>query len=540
MKKNLRYLTTTFVATSFLVCSPSYALGIGGMKLQSALNQDLKAEIALILSEGENVTDLKIGFASNAKFDEAGIPWTLFLSKIKFQTVTQNGKVIIKLSSKEVLKEPFLDFLIEVRGAKNTVYREFTVLVDPPASYSPSQEIATAVPKKNTSNLPHHSDLESAYFVSTPSAMTTVNGAYGPVSETESLWHIASKFNQQNNVSIGQMVEVIYSANQGAFKNKTKEIIKGKILKIPVVTTVPIMAKNKTKVVVAKVNLTKEKAMIPPVKPAHKVESLVIAEVVKEKAIIPPVKPVQKVEPLVIAEVVKEKAIVPPVKPTQKVEPLVIAEVVKEKAVITTVKSAPKVDTSAITNQKVVELEKQLSNMKKIIEEQDAQIVVLKVAISTTTESKNTVIEPPELSTAIIQPEAFEIPVVEPISETAVEPVVKSLSTTSEVLPVVPIAVIAVEETDSYYYTSGIVGTLLLSLLGWLRFRGRTKTEINKDRRAKPEVAIDKMSIIDETPIYEVSYSVENELGQGDLTSKMFDNDATLKFEDESEIEFEE
>lgn len=118
MKKNLRYLTTTLVATSFLVCSPSYALGIGGMKLHSALNQDLKAEIPLILSEGENATDLKIGFASNAKFDEAGIPWTLFLSKIKFRTVTQNGKTIIKLSSKEVLKEPFLDFLIEVRGAK--------------------------------------------------------------------------------------------------------------------------------------------------------------------------------------------------------------------------------------------------------------------------------------------------------------------------------------------------------------------------------------------------------------------------------------
>lgn len=55
------------------------------------------------------------------------------------------------------------------------------------------------------------------------------------------------------------MVEVIYSANQGAFKNKTKEIITGKILTIPVVTAAPILAKNKTKTVVVKVNLTKEK-----------------------------------------------------------------------------------------------------------------------------------------------------------------------------------------------------------------------------------------------------------------------------------------
>ncbi|MSR16898.1 MAG: hypothetical protein EXR89_03765 [Methylococcaceae bacterium] len=478
--------------------------------MQSALNQDLKAEIALILSEGENATDLKIGFASNAKFDEVGIPWTLFLSKIKFQTVTQNGKVIIKLSSKEVLKEPFLDFLIEVRGAKNTVYREFTVLVDPPASYSPSQETATFVPKKNTSNLPHHFDSESAYFVAAQSP--PVNGTYGPVSATESLWHIASKFNQQNNISIGQMVEVIYSANQGAFKNKTKEIITGKILTIPVVTVVPIMAKNKTKAVVVKVNLTKEKTIILPVKPVQKVASPVTTEVKKEKTIIPP-----------------------SVKPAQKAEPLVIAEVVKEKALITTVKSASKVDASAITNQKVVELEKQLSNMKKIIAEQNAQIVALKVVMTKTTALKNTVIAPPELPTAIIQPEAVEITVAEPISESALEPVATSLPTVFEVLPVAaPITVIAVGATDSYYYTSAIVGTLLLSLLGWLRFRGRIKTEINKDRRAKPEVAID------EIPIYEVNYSVENTLGQSDdLTSKMFDNDATSEFEDEGEIEFE-
>ncbi|MEN9596155.1 MAG: hypothetical protein RL236_589 [Pseudomonadota bacterium] len=510
MKKNLRYLTTTLVATSFLVCSPSYALGIGGMKLQSALNQDLKAEIPLILSEGENATDLKIGFASNAKFDEAGIPWTLFLSKIKFQTVTQNGKTIIKLSSKEVLKEPFLDFLIEVRGAKNTVYREFTVLVDPPASYSPSQETATIVPKKNTSNLPHHSDSEPPYFVSAQSP--TANGTYGPVSATESLWHIASKFNQQNNISIGQMVEVIYSANQGAFKNKTKEIITGKILTIPVVTAAPILAKNKTKTVVVKVNLTKEKTIIPPVKPLQKVESPVTTEVKKEKTIIPP-----------------------SVNPAQKIEPLVIAEVVKEKAVITKVKSASKVDTSAITNQKVVELEKQLSNMKKIIAEQNAQIVALKVVMSKTTALKNTVIAPPELPTTIIQTEAVEITVAEPISESALEPVATSLPTAFEVLPVVAPTAIAVGATDSYYYTSAIVGTLLLSLLGWLRFRGRIKTEINKDRRAKPEVAID------EIPIHEVNYSVENTLDQSDdLTSKMFDNDATSEFEDEGEIEFEE
>ncbi|MGB4498679.1 MAG: hypothetical protein WBI40_08260 [Methylococcaceae bacterium] len=148
MKKNLRYLTSTFAATAFLATTSSYALGIGDIKLQSALNQNLKAQISLILSDDEKAADLKIGLAPITKFDDAGIPWTVFLSKIQFQTVTENGKTFIKLSSIEALKEPFLDFIIEIRSSKSNLYREFTVLVDPPESY---QLLEKSVPKKENS-----------------------------------------------------------------------------------------------------------------------------------------------------------------------------------------------------------------------------------------------------------------------------------------------------------------------------------------------------------------------------------------------------
>jgi len=158
MKKNsMRHLTTALAAAAFLASSPSSsALGIGEMHLQSALNQNLKADISLVLAEGEKGSDFQISFASNAKFDEAGIPWTLFLSKVKFKTVIENGKTVIKLSSTEVLKEPFLDFLLEIKGSKGTLYREFTVLVDPPIAY---QSVESLSP--NPSKLPQH-------FVSAP------------------------------------------------------------------------------------------------------------------------------------------------------------------------------------------------------------------------------------------------------------------------------------------------------------------------------------------------------------------------------------
>ena len=113
-----------------------YSLGIGDIKLHSALNQNLDAEISLVVSADEKSSDIKVNLAPPDKFDEAGVPWTSFLSKIKFETIVgTNGSVIIKLSSREAVKEPFLDLLLEVSWPKGSLYREFTVLLDPPSSY---------------------------------------------------------------------------------------------------------------------------------------------------------------------------------------------------------------------------------------------------------------------------------------------------------------------------------------------------------------------------------------------------------------------
>ncbi|MDD1607274.1 MAG: hypothetical protein LUQ18_01995, partial [Methylococcaceae bacterium] len=142
----MRNLTKTLAILSLLTPVVGYPLGIGDFKLHSALNQNLNAEIPLTLSAGENAADIKVSLAPAAKFDEAGVPWTYFLSKIKFQTVIgSNGSVVIKVSSKEALKEPFLNLLVEVSWPKGSLYREFTVLIDPPSTYKSPVPIVTPV-----------------------------------------------------------------------------------------------------------------------------------------------------------------------------------------------------------------------------------------------------------------------------------------------------------------------------------------------------------------------------------------------------------
>ena len=135
-ESGVRNLTKTLAILSLLTPVVGYPLGIGDFKLHSALNQNLNAEIPLTLSTGESAADIKVSLAPAAKFDEAGVPWTYFLSKINFKTeVNAKGTVTIKVSSKEALKEPFLNLLVEVSWPKGSLYREYTVLIDPPSTY---------------------------------------------------------------------------------------------------------------------------------------------------------------------------------------------------------------------------------------------------------------------------------------------------------------------------------------------------------------------------------------------------------------------
>ena len=163
-ENNVRNLTTTLAVISLMTPAIGYSLGIGDIKLHSVLNQNLDAEIALVVLADEKSSDIKVNLAPPDKFDEAGVPWTSFLSKIKFETkIGTNGSVIIRLSSREAVKEPFLDLLLEVSWPKGSLYREFTMLLDPPSSYKQANVPALTNAKSynpETAVVPQHQLLQ--------------------------------------------------------------------------------------------------------------------------------------------------------------------------------------------------------------------------------------------------------------------------------------------------------------------------------------------------------------------------------------------
>jgi len=209
----------------------AHSLGVGDIKLHSALNQKLNAEIALSLSAGEELADVKISLASPDKFDQAGIAWSSFLSKVKFEPILKaNGQVVVKVTSHEVVQEPFLDFLLEVSWPKGEVFKEFTVLVDPPAVYLQS---AIEAPTLSTEK-PVISKINPGAGVSNDFSGLAVDGEYGLTNKSDSLWGVAEKVNTDRDISVEQMMLALYKANPRAFyKKNVNALMAGKSLKIP-------------------------------------------------------------------------------------------------------------------------------------------------------------------------------------------------------------------------------------------------------------------------------------------------------------------
>jgi len=235
-ESRVRNLTKTLAVISLLAPVSGYSLGIGNIKLHSALNQNLDAEISLIVSSGEKTSDIKVTLAPPDKFDEAGVPWTSFLSKIKFHTIAgANGSMIIKLSSREAVKEPFLDFLLEVSWPKGNLYREFTVLLDPPTAYK-----QTTVPVISKSESYTSEQVIKPLYQPLKKQETRIERGisaatqYGPTHRNDTLWKIAEQASKQADVSVEQMMIAMYEENPQAFyKENVHALLAKKTLNIP-------------------------------------------------------------------------------------------------------------------------------------------------------------------------------------------------------------------------------------------------------------------------------------------------------------------
>jgi pilus assembly protein FimV len=193
------------------------AVGLGEITLRSAMNEPLRAEIALLSVGDLNESQIATKLASPEDFERAGVEREFQLADLRFKVdLSSPAKPVIRVSSQRPMKEPYLNFLLELRWTSGRLLREYTLLLDLPtfAGVSPAGKTAAAAPTAAVSPLPEAPASESprrlpAHGAARASARTSApaNGSYR-VQAGDTLWAIAQRY-QAAGATIYQAVEAI-------------------------------------------------------------------------------------------------------------------------------------------------------------------------------------------------------------------------------------------------------------------------------------------------------------------------------------------
>jgi pilus assembly protein FimV len=243
----VRKLAGVVFAVSALHASVVSALGLGEIELRSGLNQPLRAEIALNNLGDLNQQQIAVKLAGADDFNRAGVERIFFLSDLKFSVQFDGkGSGVIKVSSTKMVREPYLDFVLEARWPEGRLLREYTLLVDLPTF----SEEAVAAPAPAVTRQAAATPAPVKTRVPAPAPSAASLPAAAPVSgeivtrSNDTLWGIAAK-ERPAGASMQQAMMAIYDNNRQAFSRQNiNGLRRGQVLRLPSAEQIDALTKQ--------------------------------------------------------------------------------------------------------------------------------------------------------------------------------------------------------------------------------------------------------------------------------------------------------
>ncbi len=271
-------LNRLWLLPAVLLASQSWALGLGEIRLSSALNEPLRAEIELLAATPEELDNLRVRLASVETFTRYDLDRPLFLSRLQFRII-RSGRAdgnVVTITSDEPVTEPFITFLVEASWTRGRLLREYTLLLDPPtfapppvtqstqaitaptraaqadsgqiqrpapqppvtppqpepAFEPPVQEPVAQVDEPPVFEPVDEPAVEPAPVFDEPDFDTTVGGEV-LVRRGDTLWSITSRVRPDSRLTMNQTMLAIFEANPDAFAGNINIMSAGATLRIP-------------------------------------------------------------------------------------------------------------------------------------------------------------------------------------------------------------------------------------------------------------------------------------------------------------------
>jgi pilus assembly protein FimV len=233
------------------VCDPAFGLGLGEIEVESALNQRFEATIRLLNTDGLEDGEILPNLASSEDFERVGVERFFYLLDLEFTTdLSDPANPVIRVTSERPVREPFVNFLVEVLWPSGRLLREYTVLLDPPeyaAQTAPAAAPAPAPapPPEEAAARPAPPPRSPAASRGTGSAPTAAGGSaggrgrleggtYGVTDRFDTLWEIALEVRPAEDVTVQQTMLALRRLNPEAFlRGNINGLKAGYVLRVP-------------------------------------------------------------------------------------------------------------------------------------------------------------------------------------------------------------------------------------------------------------------------------------------------------------------
>lgn len=297
MPSHRRKLLPLCIAASLLtgLSMDAAAIGVGEIHLQSFLGAPLQADVPLNHLGDLSADQLKVELASQSDYSSLGVEYNYLHSQLKIEPIIKNGQGFVRISTRDPIAEPYLNFVLSLRWPQGQLVREFTVLLDPPtqaavtavaANVPVATDSVAAAPEAAAPRKPRHSQRRPVVIdeqvagsqVEAP-AVAAKAAARGDKRYTirrgDSLWRIANRARSPQ-VPVEQVMAAIQAANPNAFIDGNPNLLKeASVIALPDTEQIAATNSASAATATAAVTSTAASAVTPAATAAAPAEQLV-------------------------------------------------------------------------------------------------------------------------------------------------------------------------------------------------------------------------------------------------------------------------
>lgn len=215
-------------------------ISVGEVVAQSNMGERLALEFDVFGGNIENASDLQIHIAPDTSLGALSPDAASIIAMMEQKIEAKgNGRYAVKLTSNQVMNEPLIPLLIDVKVGAKEESRRYSVFMDPPKAGVPSFQPEATFVADNGDFILVDKPIKAKVTAKKPSLVAKkATGNYGKesanylVAEGETLAGIAA--NLKGRIPLTEKMQHILSSNPNAFINgDVNKIVAGATLKFP-------------------------------------------------------------------------------------------------------------------------------------------------------------------------------------------------------------------------------------------------------------------------------------------------------------------